>query len=140
MAKSSIVSPGIVLKEKFMVPFQLKPAQLAKGIGLNPAVISNILNNKQRITLPIALRLSKFFQTPENYWIDLQFQYDYAKVTGNAALKAALKNISPAVMPNETAAASVKKPAKAASTKRPAEKNKTEAPVKESRKPKIKEN
>jgi addiction module HigA family antidote len=130
MAKSSVVSPGMVLKEQFMVPFQLKPAKLAKGIGLNPAVISNILNSKQRITLPIALRLAKFFQTAENYWIDLQFQYDYAKVTGNAVLKAALKNISPAVMPSETPAASVKKPARAAA-KRPAKKNKTETPVKE---------
>lgn len=123
MAKSAIVSPGIVLKEKFMVPFQLKPAQLAKGIGLNPAIISNILNNKQRITLPIALRLTKFFQTPENYWIDLQFQYDYAKVTSNAVLKAALKNISPAVMPKEApAAAPAKKPAKAGSAKQPVKK------------------
>jgi addiction module HigA family antidote len=125
MAKSSIVSPGIVLKEKFMVPFQLKPAQLAKGIGLNPAIISNILNNKQRITLPIALRLTKFFQTAEKYWIDLQFQYDYAKVTSNVALKAALKNISPAVMPTAApAAASAKKPAKAGPAKRKAEKPK----------------
>jgi addiction module HigA family antidote len=119
MAKLAIVSPGKVLKEKFMVPFQLKPTQLAKGIGLNPAVISNILNSKQRITLPIALRLAKFFQTPENYWIDLQFQYDYAKVTGNAVLKAALKGISPAVMPSETSTASVKKPAKATAAKKP---------------------
>jgi addiction module HigA family antidote len=134
MAKSPIVSPGIVLKEKFMAPFQLKPAQLAKGIGLNPAVISNILNNKQRITLPIALRLTKFFQTAENFWIDLQFQYDYAKVTGNAALKAALKNISPAVMPSKApAAVSAKTPAKAAA-KQPEEKNKTKAPAKRSRK------
>jgi addiction module HigA family antidote len=110
MSKTSLVSPGTVLKEQFMAPYQLKPAGLAKGIGVNPAVISNILNEKQRITLPIALRLVKFFKTAENYWTDLQFRYDYERVSGDPALKSALREIKPAVKPK----AGAKKAAKAA--------------------------
>lgn len=135
MSKSSLVSPGTVLKEKFMEPFQLKPAQLAKGIGINPAIVSNILNNKQRITLPIALRLTKFFKTAEKYWIDLQFQYDYDKVSNDPALKAAIKNINPAAKPKAQAAVpSAKKPKKTSAPRQSPKKSGTDKPVKRGQK------
>jgi addiction module HigA family antidote len=135
MSKTSLVSPGIVLKENFMKPFQLKPAQLAKGLGINPAVVSNVLNSKQRITLPIALRLAKFFKTEEKYWIDLQFQYDYAKVSNDPELKTALKNIIPVSKPKEQAAAApAKKPKKTVAPGQPPKKSGTNAPAKRGQK------
>jgi addiction module HigA family antidote len=103
MAKATVVLPGSVLKEKFMEPYQLKSAALAKELGVYPAIISNVVNNKQRITIPLALRLAKYFKTTEKYWIDLQFDYDYDKITKDSELKNALKAIKPAVKPKKTA-------------------------------------
>jgi addiction module HigA family antidote len=139
MPKSSTVLPGTVLKEKFMEPYQLKSAMLAKGLGVYPAIISNILNNKQRITIPLGLRLAKYFKTPEKYWIDLQFNYDFEQAANDAALKTALKSISPAEKqkapakpaPKKAAAKPKKaaaKPRKAASRSKKADKMVQEKP------------
>jgi addiction module HigA family antidote len=140
MPKSSSILPGTVLKEKFMEPYQLKSAALAKGIGVYPAIISNVLNNKQRITIPLALRLAKYFKTAEKYWIDLQFNYDFEQAVNDPALKTALKSISPAekqkapakpaakTAAQKKSAAKPKKPA-AKSGKAPARAKKAAAPV-----------
>ncbi|MDR1238736.1 MAG: HigA family addiction module antidote protein [Treponema sp.] len=118
MAKSVTLLPGKVLKEKFMEPYQLKSTALAKEIGVYPAIISNVLNNKQRITIPLGLRLAKFFKTTEKYWTDLQFNYDYEQAVKDSALKAALKGIRAAVKPKKEAAPAGKKTGKAAPQKK----------------------
>jgi addiction module HigA family antidote len=118
---SSALVPGEVLKEKFMEPYQLKSAALAKEIGVYPAIISNVLNSKQRITIPLALRLAKYFKTTEKYWVDLQYNYDYEQITKDPALKEALKAIGAAEKPKKAAAAAQKKTAKPA-RKKPAAK------------------
>jgi addiction module HigA family antidote len=139
MQKNLIPSPAVVLKEKFMDPFQLKPAALAKGIRTNPAVISNVLNGKQRITIPLALRLAKFFKTPDAYWTDLQYQYDVSQITGDPKFKASIKEIKAVEKPKPVKAAAPKAAApktavKKAPAKKGAEKKPKGTPVKQSRK------
>jgi addiction module HigA family antidote len=114
MSKVPVVSPAVILKEKFMDQFQLKPAALAKGINTNPAVISNVLNGKQRITIPLALRLAKFFKTPDAYWTDLQYQYDLSKITQDSEFKAAIQAIKAVEKPKPLKAAAAKGAAKKA--------------------------
>jgi addiction module HigA family antidote len=131
MPKLTALVPGEVLKEKFLKPYQLKSSTLAREIGVYPAIISNVLNNKQRITISLALRLAKYFKTAEKYWLDLQFNYDYEQITADPALKAALKEIGSAKKPQKTAepakkraaAPAKKKPAKRAPKKAPPKKN-----------------
>jgi addiction module HigA family antidote len=118
MPKPQITSPAVILKEKFMDPFQLKPAALAKGINTNPAVISNVLNGKQRITIPLALRLAKFFKTPDTYWTDLQYQYDVSQITGDPKFKAAIKEIKAVEKPKPAKAAAPKRAVKKAPAKK----------------------
>jgi addiction module HigA family antidote len=109
---SSALVPGEVLKEKFMEPYHLKSAVLAKEIGVYPAIISNVLNSKQRITIPLALRLAKYFKTTEKYWVDLQYNYDYERITKDPALKEALKTITAAEKPKKAAAPAQKQAGK----------------------------
>jgi addiction module HigA family antidote len=138
MPKNQIISPAVILKEKFMEPFQLKPADLAKGINVNPAVISNVLSKRQRITIPLALRLAKYFKTPDAYWTDLQYQYDVSQITDKPEFKAALKEIKAVEKPKPSkTAAPVKNAAKKAAPKPKAEKSqKTTPAVRRNRQPK----
>jgi addiction module HigA family antidote len=114
---SSAPVPGEVLKEKFMKPYQLRSAVIAREIGVYPAIISNVLNNKQRITIPLALRLAKYFKTTEKFWIDLQFNYDYEQAVKTPGLKAALKGIKAAVK-QKAAVPARKTPGKTAQKKK----------------------
>jgi addiction module HigA family antidote len=127
MPKDLIISPAVVLKEKFMDLYQLKPVDLAKGINVNPAIISNVLNSRQRITIPIALRLAKYFKTTEAYWTDLQYKYDLSQITKDPALKAALKAIKVVQKPKPSKKAG---PEKAAAKKTASRKPAAAAPKK----------
>jgi addiction module HigA family antidote len=93
-----ITRPGEILKEKYLEPLQLRPADLARATDMYPAVVGNILNGKQRITIPIGLRLSRFFKTPERYWTELQYQYDIAEIGKNPKFQAVLRKIKPAAV------------------------------------------
>jgi addiction module HigA family antidote len=72
----SPVTPGEILLEEFLKPMGLDYIQLSKEINIHPAIISNILINKTRITANICLRLSKYFGTSKGYWLRLQNEYD----------------------------------------------------------------
>lgn len=96
-------APGTVLKEKFMDKYQLNPSQMAKALGLSQSAVRNVTINKAKITLPIALRLAKFFQTKESYWIDLQNAYDLAALRDDKKFAAVLGKIKTAQMPAKKA-------------------------------------
>jgi addiction module HigA family antidote len=141
---SSVPVPGEVLKEKYLEPYQLKAAALAKEIGVYPAIISNVLNSKQRITISLALRLAKYFKTTEKFWVDLQYNYDYEQISKDPALKEALKAIGAAEKPKKGAAPAQKKAAKPArgktAAKKPAKTSAKKAAKPRAAKPKAENN
>ena len=51
------VTPGEMLKEEFLAEYRLSQNQLAKAIGISPNRITEIINNRRRITADTALRL-----------------------------------------------------------------------------------
>ena len=80
------VTPGEILKEEFLAEYGLSQSQLAKAIGISPNRITEIINNRRRITADTALRLSLYFGNTPEFWINLQTHYD---------LKLALRNLKP---------------------------------------------
>ena len=66
------VHPGRVLLEEFMEPLGLSQYRLAKDINVPIPRINAIVNEKRAVTPDTALRLSRYFGTPERYWMDLQ--------------------------------------------------------------------
>ena len=60
------VTPGEMLEEEFLVEYGAVANQLAKAIGISPNRITEIVNNRRRITADTALRLSLYFgNSPE---------------------------------------------------------------------------
>jgi addiction module HigA family antidote len=70
------VTPGEMLKEEFLAGFGLSQNQLAKAIGISPNRITEIVNNRRRITADTALRLSLYFGNSAEFWMNLQAHYD----------------------------------------------------------------
>jgi addiction module HigA family antidote len=52
------VTRGEMLKQEFLAEYGLSQNQLAKAIGISPNRITEIVNNRRRITADTALRLS----------------------------------------------------------------------------------
>ena len=70
------IHPGEVLREDFLIPMEMTPYRLAKGIGMDQTAVGEILAGKRSITANTALRLSRFFGTTAQFWLNLQTGYD----------------------------------------------------------------
>ncbi len=53
---------------------------LAEAIRVPANRISLIVNGKRAITADTAMRLARFFGTSPQYWLNLQNQYDLARI------------------------------------------------------------
>lgn len=95
MDKNALHNPhaGEILKEEFLAPLNLSQNTLAKAIDVPPNRIHAIVNGTRRITADTDLRLCKFFELSEGYWLRLQNLYEIMEV--KRALAAKLKNIQP---------------------------------------------
>jgi len=68
--------PGEVLREEFLVPMALSQSALARGIGVPPRRINEIVHEDRRVTADTALRLGRFFGTSPEFWLGLQMDYE----------------------------------------------------------------
>ena len=74
--KFAPVHPGVVLAEDFLKGKSISQYRLAKGIGVPPRRINEIVQGKRGITADTALRLGKFFGMEPQFWMNLQSHYD----------------------------------------------------------------
>ena len=79
--KCAPIHPGEILLEKFLKPLDLSQYRLAKSISVPPRRINEIVHGKRAITADTALRLSRFFDTTAQFWINLQGRYDLELAT-----------------------------------------------------------
>jgi addiction module HigA family antidote len=76
MKKLAPIHPGEVLLLEFLEPMELSQSGLAKGIGVPPRRINEIVLKKRRITADTALRLAKYFKVSPDFWLGLQMDFD----------------------------------------------------------------
>lgn len=67
---------GEVLLEEFLLPMGISQYRLAKEISVPPRRINEIVHGKRAVTADTALRLARFFGTTEQFWLNLQAQFD----------------------------------------------------------------
>lgn len=70
------IHPGDILNLDFLEPLHLSTSQLAADTGLTDKCVSEIVQGQSPITLDIALRLSRYFRTTPQLWLNLQRAYD----------------------------------------------------------------
>ena len=74
------VPPGEVLLHNFMKPAGISQSALARAIGVPPIRVSEIVRGMRAITADSAMRLARFFGTTPESWLNLQSQWELAKV------------------------------------------------------------
>ena len=87
------VHPGEILKLEFLKPHGISGYALAKQINVPPQAVNDIVLKKRGISAEMALRLSRFFRTSEEFWMNLQSAYELA--TARSANRKSLKKIRP---------------------------------------------
>jgi addiction module HigA family antidote len=70
------ILPGEILLEEFMRPTGISQNRLPRDLDVNPAPGNGIVHGRTAITAPLALRLSKYFGTTPELWMNLQGSYE----------------------------------------------------------------
>ena len=70
--------PGEILMLEFLEPLDMKACELAKHIGVSPTHIERLIKEKSPVTVDTALRLSRFFGSTPQFWLNMQINFDVA--------------------------------------------------------------
>jgi len=68
--------PGEFIKEDILKGFSLTQEQLAIKLGVSRRTVNQIINEKSRINISLAIRLAKFTKTSPELWLNLQMAVD----------------------------------------------------------------
>ena len=71
--------PGEMLLKEFLEPMGITQRELATSIHVPYQRVNEIINRKRGITPSTALRLAKFFNMTEDFWLNLQLRWDLYK-------------------------------------------------------------
>ena len=71
--------PGIILRDEFALPLNLTQAQLSHDLKVGIKTLSELYNEKRGLTPLMALKLSEYFGTTPQFWLNLQNNYDLYK-------------------------------------------------------------
>jgi len=70
------IHPGEILWEEFMKPLGLKAPTTAKAMGVPRTRIERLVAGQTALSPDTALRLSRAFDAPPKFWMNLQVAYD----------------------------------------------------------------
>ena len=74
--KRPLIHPGEILLEEFMKPHGLSQNALARALHVPPRRINEIVLGKRAITADTDLRLARYFNMSEGFFIGLQTDYE----------------------------------------------------------------
>ena len=72
--------PGEMLNEEFLKPLGMSVNALAIALRVPATRIGAIVKGERSVTADTALRLSRFFGTSAEFWMNLQAMHDLTKV------------------------------------------------------------
>ena len=74
------IHPGEILREEFLRPLGISAYELAKRLHVPTPRINDIVLERRGISADTAVRLSRFFGTTEQFWLNLQTAYEVHRV------------------------------------------------------------
>ena len=74
------ITPGEILLEEYLKPLGLSQNALARGLGVSPRTINEIVLARRPITAEMSIRLGKFFGQSQRFWFGIQANCDFRKL------------------------------------------------------------
>ena len=71
--------PGEMLLEEFLTPMGITQRELADAIHVPYQRVNELVNQRRGVTPSTALRLARFFNMSEDFWLNLQIRWDLYK-------------------------------------------------------------
>ena len=87
------IHPGEILMGDVIEGFGVTQHKLAVSIGVPPGRVNEMVHGKRGVTADTAIRLARYFGTSEEFWMNLQSNYELRLE------RRALKNTVAAIAP-----------------------------------------
>lgn len=68
--------PGEILREEFLKSKGMTQSELSVRVGCDPALINKIIHGHCRVTIKMAIKLSRVFGTSMDFWVHAQYAVD----------------------------------------------------------------
>lgn len=75
------VHPGEILREEYLGPLDMSVNALATALHLTASRVNEVVREKRGVTPDTALRLSRYFGTTPEFWLNLQMTYELRKAS-----------------------------------------------------------
>ena len=76
MNKLKNIHPGEVLDKEFLQPMAISQNQIARDISVPPRRINEIVHGNRSVTADTSIRLAKYFNLSDDFFLGLQKDYD----------------------------------------------------------------
>jgi addiction module HigA family antidote len=70
--------PGEIIRKLCLDPLGVTVGEAAKALGVTRKTLSELINCRSGVSVEMALRLAKAFDTSAESWLGMQQQYDLA--------------------------------------------------------------
>ena len=67
---------GEIIKEEYLIPLGLTVTEAALKLGITRKALSELVNGKTGISVKMAIKLSKAFNTSVKMWLNMQIEYE----------------------------------------------------------------
>ncbi|EIZ3826838.1 HigA family addiction module antidote protein [Escherichia coli] len=87
---------GDILLYEYLEPLELKINELAEILHVHRNTVSALVNNNRKLTMDMAYRLAKAFDTSVDFWMNLQTAVDLWEVENDMRVQEELSRINTA--------------------------------------------
>ncbi|HBO22425.1 HigA family addiction module antitoxin [Providencia sp.] len=86
-------SVGDILLYEYLIPTGMKINELSELLGVHRNTISSLVNNNRKLSIDMAFKLAKAFDTSLQFWINLQQAIDIWEVNNDPRLQEEINKI-----------------------------------------------
>jgi len=88
MERIDLITPGEILLTEFLEPNGISQTKIAGDLDIPQSRITEIIKGQRAITVDTAIRLSVYFKTTINFWLNLQNNFDIEKAERSGDVEA----------------------------------------------------
>jgi len=63
---------GEIIVSEFLEPMNITPYRLSKELNVSTSTILDLIHNRRKLSVEMALRFSKYFGNTYKFWLNLQ--------------------------------------------------------------------
>jgi len=70
--RSGAFIQGEILREEYLNPLDMSSSQLARALHVSVPTVNDVVREKRAVSAEMAVLLARFFDTSEQFWLNLQ--------------------------------------------------------------------